>query len=206
MLHVEKAFESPSRKTILSSQSIRCPMIDGKLVGLRPLETEDVFVLFKWFNDERVLENLGADNMFFATSLEEERLVVESMIRDHRSQFLIIHRLEDHEPVGIIGLAGLDERNASAELRIVIGEVGAWDQGLGTDAVQVILEHGFNVRNLHRIWLRVLEYNKRALRCYEKCGFQMEGRVRQEMYHKGAWRDAYRMSILEEEFRGRERC
>jgi len=181
-------------------------MICGRLVGLRPLETEDVFVMFKWFNDERVLEDLGAENMFFATSLEEEKLVVDSMIGDGRSQFLVIHRLQDHEAVGIIGLANLDERNASAELRIVIGEVGAWDQGLGTDAIQVLLDHAFNVRNLHRVWLRVMEYNQRALRCYEKCGFQIEGRSRQDLYHRGAWRDAYRMSILEDDYRGRERC
>ena len=181
-------------------------MIRGKLVGLRPLETEDVFVLFKWFNDERVLENLGPDNMFFATSLEEEKLAVDNMLRDGHAQYLIVHNLEDNLPVGIVGLANLDERNASAELRVVIGEVGAWDKGKGSDAIQVMLDHAFNVRNLHRVWLRVMEYNKRALRCYEKCGFAVEGRCRHDLYHEGAWRDALRMSILEDEFRGRKRC
>lgn len=181
-------------------------MIRGKLVGLRPLETEDVFVLFKWFNDERVLENLGPDNMFFATSLEEEKLAVDNMLRDGHAQYLIVHNLEDNLPVGIVGLANLDERNASAELRVVIGEVGAWDKGKGSDAIQVMLDHAFNVRNLHRVWLRVMEYNKRALRCYEKCGFVVEGRCRHDLYHEGAWRDALRMSILEDEFRGRKRC
>lgn len=179
------------------------PMISGKQVGLRPLEPDDVFVLFKWFNDERVLEDLGADNMFFCTSLEEERLVVESMLRDKESQFFIVVRLSDMEPIGIVGLAKVHERQASAELRIVLGEVDAWGGGNGPDAIRVLLAYAFDVRNMHRVWLRVAEYNRRAIRCYEKCGFVMEGRMRHDHYHGGSWRDAYYMSVLEHEYRRR---
>lgn len=176
-------------------------MIEGRQVGLRPLETQDVFPLLKWFNDQKVLEDLGAEHIYFCVSLEEEKLVVERMLRDLSSQWFMIVNLEDDKPIGIIGLANEDERNAAAELRIIVGEVDEWGKGKGEDAVRVLLRYAFDVRNLHRIWLRVADYNQRALRLYRKCGFVEEGRSRHDHFHKGQWRDAFRMSLLDSEWR-----
>ncbi len=55
--------------------------------------------------------------------------------------------------------------------------------------------------NLHRVSLRVLDYNVRAQRCYEKCGFLVEGRARQERFRDGRWCDEILMAILQHEFR-----
>ena len=124
------------------------------------------------------------------------------MLLDRRTLNFIIVRRDGNDPVGYIGLAGIDDRGASAELRIIVGEVGEWDKGLGEEAIRLMLEHAFNARNLLRIWLRVAEYNARAIACYRKCGFKDEGRARHDHYHKAAWRDALWMSILDSEFRG----
>jgi RimJ/RimL family protein N-acetyltransferase len=176
-------------------------MLRGEKVGLRPLENQDVFSLFKWFNDQMVLEDLGAEHIFFCVSLEEEKMMVERMLRDVRSQWFTIFKLEDQEPVGIIGLVNQDERNAAAELRLVIGEVKDWGKGLGKEAVRLLLSFGFDSRGLHRIWLRVAEYNHRAIRLYRSCGFVEEGKSRHDHFHKGEWRDAYHMSMLDTEWR-----
>ncbi len=178
-------------------------MLRGERVGLRPLETQDVYSLVKWFNDQRVLEDLGADHISFSVSLEEEKVILERMLRDVRAQWFIIVKLEDLEAIGIIGLANIDERNASAEARIIIGEVKEWGKGLGEEALGMLLGFGFDSRGLHRIWLRVAVYNERARRLYEKCGFVEEGRFRHDHYHKGQWQDAYWMSILDSEWRGK---
>jgi [ribosomal protein S5]-alanine N-acetyltransferase len=46
-----------------------------------------------------------------------------------------------------------------------INKLGKW---LGTEATQLVLGYAFNVLRLHRVDLRVLENNKRAIRCHEK--------------------------------------
>lgn len=176
-------------------------MIEGEKVGLRPLETHDVYHLLKWFNDQRMLEDLGAEHIYFCVSLEEETLIVERMLRDLSSQWFIIVDLKGGEPIGIIGLANADDRNASAEMRIIIGEVDEWGKGKGEDALRTLLGYAFDSRNLHRVWLRVAVYNERALRLYRKCGFVEEGRSRHDHFHRGEWRDAYRMSMLDHEWR-----
>ncbi len=178
-------------------------MLRGKQVGLRPLETQDVYLLFKWFNDQRVLEDLGAEHIYFCVSLEEEKLYLERMLKDTSSQWFIITNLEGGQAIGLIGLTNLDERNASAELRIIIGEVAEWGKRKGEDAIDLLFRYAFDVKNLHRIWLRVAAYNQRAMRLYLKCGFIEEGRSRHDHFHDGQWRDAYRMSILEPEWRKR---
>ncbi len=176
-------------------------MLKGKRVGLRLLESTDSWLMYRWFNDQRVLEDLGAEHMFFATSMEEEAEFVVQMTRDHNSVWFIIEVMEGHEPIGVVGLANIDMRNASAELRIVIGEPSRWDMGFGGEAIGLLLDYGFGTRNLHRIWLRVAAYNKRAISCYRSCGFVDEGVYRQDHFHKGRWQDAHRMSVLEEEHR-----
>ena len=178
-------------------------MLEGKSVGLRPLETGDAWLLHKWFNDQRVLEDLGAEHLYFAVSLEEEAAVTQHMVNDDEAVWFIVHELEQREPIGVIGLAAMDRRSSSAELRIVIGEPCLWNKGLGTEAIDIVLDHAFTVRNLHRVWLRVAAYNERAISCYKKCGFTLEGRARHDHFHNGGWKDALHMSILEDEFRGR---
>ncbi len=181
-------------------------MLEGKLVGLKPLEMVDAWLLHKWFNDQRVLEDLGADHLYFAVSLEEENAVVQHMVNDEDAVWFIVTELKKKEPIGIIGLAAIDKRSASAELRVVIGEPSFWDKGYGSDAIGIVLREAFVARNLHRVWLRVVAYNERAKSCYLKCGFVLEGTARHDHFHKGAWQDAHHMSILEHEYGGRKRA
>ena len=90
-----------------------------------------------------------------------------------------------------------EDRNADFGIAI---ERGHWDQGYGTDATRTILRFAFTEMNLHRVSLGVLDYNARARRCYEKCGFREEGRVREHHFHDGRWHDQIMMGILQHEF------
>jgi RimJ/RimL family protein N-acetyltransferase len=61
-----------------------------------------------------------------------------------------------------------------ATLGIVIGEKHLWDQGYGSDALAVALEHAFTKIGLRRVKLETLERNARARRAFEKAGFVLE--------------------------------
>ena len=85
---------------------------------------------------------------------------------------------EDGRPIGTIGLFDLSLLNGSAEFGISIGEKELWGHGLGTDAVEVLIDFGFGELRLERIELRVYDFNARARRSYEKVGFTLEGTER----------------------------
>ncbi|MBC8249877.1 MAG: GNAT family N-acetyltransferase, partial [Anaerolineales bacterium] len=46
----------------------------------------------------------------------------------------------------------------------------------------------------------VHDFNPRAIRCYEKCGFRHEGRLREARFSDGRYHDELMMGILREEF------
>jgi RimJ/RimL family protein N-acetyltransferase len=62
-----------------------------------------------------------------------------------------------------------------------------WNKGYGTEAVELMVKYGFEMLNMHRIWLRVFERNKRAIRTYEKVGFIHEGQLRESDYKEGKY-------------------
>ncbi len=94
----------------------------------------------------------------------------------------------------------LNTRHRRAELGIVIGEKAYWGQGYGSDAIRTLLRFAFEEMNLHRVYLRVYEDNARGIRAYEKCGFCIEGRLREANYRKGRYHDELIMGVLRGEF------
>ena len=72
----------------------------------------------------------------------------------------------------------LDSVKMQAELGIVIGARDDWSTAYGYDAVTTLLDHCFNEKMLERVYLHTLEWNKRAQRCFEKCGFTQVRPVR----------------------------
>ena len=77
------------------------------------------------------------------------------------------------------------------------------NQGVGAAMLRQLLKLGFEQLQLHRIELNVYNFNSAAIRCYEKVGFQKEGLLRGITFTGRDYWDAYRMAILEDEWRGR---
>jgi RimJ/RimL family protein N-acetyltransferase len=75
--------------------------------------------------------------------------------------------------------------------------------GLGTEAAILVLGYAFTDLQLHRVDLRVIAYNRRAIRSYEKVGFSLEGRERETVLVNGEWHDDLIMGILDSEYRQR---
>ena len=171
-------------------------MITAETVGLRPLESPDFPYLHKWFNDPRIREFMGARRSPAFVSMEEEKRIVEGKLRDPEQMNFIIHHLQRNAPVGMISLVDLNRRAASAELQLVLGEVDLWGQGICQETVRMLLDHAFQVHNLHRVHLRVAERNGRAVSCYKRCGFVEEGRARHDHFSGGEWRDSLLMSVI----------
>jgi len=63
------------------------------------------------------------------------------------------------------------------QLGIRIGNSDYWGLGYGTEAVGLLVDYCFAHTSVDRVWLKVLLGNPRAIRCYEKCGFEHVGRL-----------------------------
>lgn len=175
-------------------------MIYGERLRLRAPEKEDLPLFVTWLNDPEVREGLA---LFLPMSMaKEEKWFGDMLTRPDISQPLTIEvsNRDTWVPIGNLSLFDFDHNARSAELGIMIGDKNYWNQGYGTEAVSLLIRHGFNTLNLHRIFLRVFENNGKAIRCYEKAGFIQEGILRQGYYSKGHYIDVYLMSILRAEW------
>jgi RimJ/RimL family protein N-acetyltransferase len=180
------------------------PHLQGDRIRLRTAEKEDITAFLRWVNDPEVTEDLS---LVFPMSRFEEEQWYESMMKRPSSEHVLVIEVRDKSPqenyraIGTCQFHNTDWRNRSAEIGIMIGEQSFWDQGYGSEAVSLLLNHGFGTLNLHRIWLQVYEKNKRAIRAYEKAGFQYEGKYRQAHYQHGRYYDVHLMSVLKEEWK-----
>lgn len=105
--------------------------------------------------------------------------------------------------IGATRLSRIDRINRSARFSIGVFDSSQWNKGIGTEATSLVVAYAFEALKMHRIELYVLEFNKRALSCYKKCGFRIEGKARDSVLVGQTWQSEIVMSILEEEYRRR---
>ena len=122
----------------------------------------------------------------------------ENALKDPDILHLIVELPSNNEKVGFIILAGLKNKNKSLELmRIVITEK---NNGYGSEAIEEIKKYALKELQFHRIWLDVKEFNARAKNVYIKCGFKIEGFLRECIFVDGHYESLYLLSILENEY------
>ena len=171
-------------------------MIQGERIRLRAMEREDIPRCLKWLNDPGVTRYL---TLYLPFSQDAEEEWFERHLRDERSRVFAIETAEGRH-IGNIGLDDINWKDRHAKLGIFIGERDFWGRGYGTDAVRTVLRLAFQEMGLHRISLHVFEFNQRAKRCYEKCGFREEGCLREAHFTDGRYHDVLLMGILAREF------
>jgi diamine N-acetyltransferase len=175
-------------------------MIYGERIRFRAVEREDLPRFVAWLNDPEVLQGLL---LYLPLSLNDEENWYESMMKrptDEHPMVIEIQQADEWLPVGNCGFVNIDWRSRSGEVGIFIGEKRLWNRGYGTDAMRLLLQHGFHTLNLNRIALDVYDTNLRAVRSYEKAGFVHEGRKRRAIFKDGEYIDILQMSVLREEW------
>lgn len=176
-------------------------MLSTPTVRLRPLDKSDVPLFAAWLSDEEVILNLG---MYMPMSLGDEEAWYENQMKQDavkRPLTIEINTDQGWRPIGNCGLMDLNWRVRCAELGIFIGDKRCWNQGYGTQAMRLLVGHGFATLNLNRIYLRVVSTNARAIRVYEKVGFVHEGCQRAADYKNGQYIDLLMMSLLRSEWK-----
>jgi [ribosomal protein S5]-alanine N-acetyltransferase len=106
----------------------------------------------------------------------------------------------DGELVGAAFLSDVRERGRKARLAIGMYAPRFLGRGLGTEAIRLVLRHAFDTLGMHRVDLKVLDVNARAIAAYRSCGFVEEGRERESCWVDGRWHDDVVMGVLDREF------
>lgn len=174
--------------------------LTGERVFLRSLAKADVEgPWLHWFNDQQNTHYMY--NGTFPPTAEGQMQFLEQVVNSRSHLVLAICLKEDQRHVGNVGLHDIDFFTSRAELGVILGDRSVQGQGLGLEAIKLFVAHGFDRLNLHKIYLRVEEGNAAARACFERAGFRVEGMLREEIRHHGAWRNSVYMGLLESDHR-----
>lgn len=183
-----------------AQSSVRLPgdhaPIDGRVVSFRPVSEADLPSIMRLRSDSEVVKFWGeppADEAAYRREFLEEgvspvwRFLIESGGRD----IGLIQYHHAYPGTGYEWSAGVD---------VFIGDPGARDGGVGTEVMRTMLQYLFETRAVHRVTIDPETGNPRAIRCYEKAGFHLDGVLPHNAFEHGEYVDTHFMSIREDEW------
>lgn len=177
-------------------------LLTGERVRLVALTRNEAGLVASWYADAEFMRLLDAD-VAFPKSEEDIGRMVEDSRRQHTAFLFGVRKLADEQLVGIVDLTDILWHHGVGWLSIAIARE-FWGQGLGTEALRLLVQYAFMELNLHRLQLTVFDYNERAVAVYRKLGFQHEGTFREFMQRDGQWYDMHLMGLLRREWEARE--
>ena len=118
------------------------------------------------------------DNMLFSSteyggSEEQEKGQIEWFHQQSNSCLLLAE--QDDELLGLLGLIGGHAPRVAHSAELFVGvKRSHWNKGIGAQLIQTGIVKGHEI-GLSRLHLRVNANNPRAIKLYERLGFQREG-------------------------------
>lgn len=174
-------------------------LLSGPNVRLTALRDMDYDIIAAWFNDVRFLRYYDPAPAL-PKRQQEIKEYFDGFINSSERYVFAIRMDSSDKLIGIVGFDDIIWSNGVATLFIGIGEEQYTDQGLGSEALRLMLDFGFNELNFYRIQLVVIAYNEAAIHLYEKTGFIKEGTCRDFIFRDGERHDLYLYGLLKKEW------
>lgn len=165
---------------------------------MRYLQPEDKEILVTWLSNPSVLAFYeGRDNAFGMARVEEEFFnredgVHRCIVENGRKQIGYIQFYSIQADDSLVTAAWSREKICGMDQ--FIGEPEEWNKGIGTKLVTAMVHYLTEHRKVDRIIMDPQVANKRAISCYEKCGFKKVKRLPTHEYHEGEYRDCWLMT------------
>ncbi|MFC7443145.1 GNAT family N-acetyltransferase [Laceyella putida] len=172
------------------------------MITLKPFEPADMDRLIGWIDSPEFL--LQWAGPIFTYPLDKAQLEQHcKQVDQSNPPSLLIFKAVDsrNDVVGHIELSHIDYLNLSASISRVLVAPNKRGQGLGEHMMIQMLRIAFDQLHLHRIDLRVFDFNAGAIACYEKVGFIKEGLIRDARKMGESYWSLYQYSLLEHEWR-----
>lgn len=177
--------------------------LESERLVLSPLEKKYAKQFTFWLNRKELRDKLS---FHFPMSVEEEEKWIEGNIeaRSDEAKSVGIFSNLPNGKAELIGATGFYESwlpSRRAGVGIFIAEEKYRSQGLGSEALSLLIGYAFDTLNLRKVYLSVWGFNTAAYNCYKKLGFQEIGRYREHVYISGRYEDEILMELFRSDFK-----
>jgi ribosomal-protein-alanine N-acetyltransferase len=171
------------------------PLIQGKLVRLRPPIPEDAVVMITWFEDLETTRFLQLRN---PPSIEMEKEWIESTAKDPNSVIWVVEA--NGHAVGTTGIREIDWKNSFGSTGTLIGDRSMWGKGIGGEVMQLRARYAFTQLPLRKLKSSYFDGNVASGLAQAAAGYREVGRHRADRYVDGQWVDEIITEVLRDDW------
>lgn len=164
------------------------------LVTLRPFTREharsDEYL--GWMNDPLVTRTIGRFDYLMPVSRAKLEDYFSSIDPESTLFLAIEHRKTPRSKpvfIGTLKLYDIDPLVRRASIGIMVGDRSAWGSGIATSAIDAICGYVFDTLGFSKITAGYVASNTGMHRVFEKCGFAIEGILREHLFLEGQLED-----------------
>jgi len=169
--------------------------LESERLLLKPIEEEEIYQLLELRWDRDVMRFALHEPI----SKEEQRAWYRSLTKRDLALSVFFKGEDKKALIGTIGLFNIDMRHQRASIRIRLSQE-YHGQGIGSEAVGMLLDYAFNTLNLQRVDSLQFRENIALVKIATRFGFKKEGLLRRYFYHDGRFKDASFFGLLKEDF------
>jgi len=157
-------------------------------ISLRPLEPEDIDLLYLWENNMEIWEVSNTKTPFSRYILGEYIKESARGIYETKQQRLIIQN-ENAQPIGAVDLFDFEPYHLRAGVGILIHKNDDRQKGYATDALLALSNYAIHVLGLKQLYANIAKDNSSSIHLFEKCGFSQSGVKKNWLKTLKGWKD-----------------
>ncbi|HKI89014.1 MAG TPA: GNAT family N-acetyltransferase [Draconibacterium sp.] len=157
-------------------------------ISLRPLEPEDIDLLYQWENNMEIWEVSNTKTPYSRHILAQ---YLQESVKDiyELKQLRLIIENEHSEPVGAVDLFDFEPYHLRAGVGILIHNPDDRNHGIATKALQALSNYALHVLGVKQLYANIATDNKVSIHLFEKLGFTQAGIKKDWLKIPGGWKD-----------------
>ena len=155
--------------------------IKGNKVIIRPKKPSDAENDYRWQTDPELsaLDAMAPSTMSYREFYLE---YIKWLRHPYAGRITLGVDTPEGKHIGNCVYYNIDEVNKETEIGIMIGNRDYWSKGYGTDTISTLIDYIFRNLKFKRVYLKTLEHNLHAQKCFQQCGLAPCGYREQEGY------------------------
>jgi len=164
--------------------------LKGKHIYLRALEPEDLDFVFQIENDEIFWELSPTQTPYSRYVIKQYLENAHKDIYEVKQLRLVISNYKD-ESLGLIDFFDFDFNNKRAGIGIIIKDSKNRGKGYGAEAIELLINYGFNHLNLHQVYCNISEDNEASIKLFKSQKFEKVGLKKDWNFSNKSFKNEY---------------
>ena len=181
-------------------QSTTLITLKGTTIYLRALEPNDLEFVYTLENDEAIWEVSNTHTPYSRFLIRQYLENAHQDIYEAKQLRLAICKEEDFPAIGLIDLFDFDPKNNRAGIGILLAGNQDRGQGIGSEALGLLIQYAFHQLNLHQLFSNIAPENEPSIRLFTKFGFQKIGIKKDWNLVNGKYQDEALFQLINPQF------